>query len=431
MKKVNVITMGCSKNLVDSEILLGLLEKGKWKVSHNGEGSRYDAVLINTCGFIHDAKQESIDMILDYGMAKQRGDIKKLYVMGCLSERYKKELEAEIPEVDRFFGKFDLKAIAGELHVSFDSVCSNVRKITTPPHYAYLKISEGCNRFCSFCAIPQMTGRHVSRPLEDLAEEAKYLSGLGVKELLMVAQDLSSYGIDLYGKNMLAPLIRLLSGAEGIEWIRLHYLYPSRFPTDILPEIRDNPKVCRYLDIPLQHIANPVLKRMRRHTTREGIETLLRRIRREVPGAAIRTTLMTGFPSETERDFEELVTFVETYRFDRLGVFTYSHEEGTYAYTHFRDDVPDEIKTYRAEKIMEIQQQISYKKNAEKVGLEFRVIIDGREGEFYTGRTEFDSPEVDGDILISSEKVLAPGQFATVRITGADDYDLTGTVAGQ
>jgi len=427
-KRVNVVTMGCSKNLVDSEVLLNQLERGKFEVVHDSGETGFDAVFINTCGFIHDAKQESIDMILDYAEAKKRGDIGKLYVMGCLSERYQKDLETEIPEVDRYFGKFDLKAMVDELKVTFQPEYIYERKITTPSHFAYLKISEGCNRSCSFCAIPMMTGRHKSRTIESLLTEARYLAKKGVKEILLIAQELSYYGIDIYGKSRLVDLINAISEIEGIEWIRLHYLYPTKFPYDILPVMRENPKVCKYLDMPLQHIANPVLKNMMRHVTREETEALIKRIKEEVPGVIIRTTFLVGFPGETEADFEELTAFVEEMRFERLGVFQFSNEEGTYASKMFKDDVPAEVKQERADEIMEIQQQISAELNQEKIGKTFKVIIDRKEGDFYVGRTEFDSPEVDGEVLVTSEDELKKGVFVNVKITGAEDYDLFGVV---
>jgi ribosomal protein S12 methylthiotransferase len=427
-KRVNVVTMGCSKNLVDSEVLLNQLERGKFEVVHDSGETGFDAVFINTCGFIHDAKQESIDMILDYAEAKKRGDIGKLYVMGCLSERYQKDLEKELPEVDRYFGKFDLKAMVDELKVTFQPEYIYERKITTPSHFAYLKISEGCNRSCSFCAIPMMTGRHKSRTIESLVMEARYLAKKGVKEILLIAQELSYYGIDIYGKSRLVDLINAISEIEGIEWIRLHYLYPTKFPFDILPVMRENPKVCKYLDMPLQHIANPVLKNMMRHVTREETEALIKRIKEEVPGVIIRTTFLVGFPGETEADFEELTAFIEEMRFERLGVFPFSNEEGTYAAQNFKDDVPEEVKKERADEIMEIQQQISAELNQEKIGKTFKVIIDRKEGEFYVGRTEFDSPEVDGEVLVTSEDELKKGVFVNVKITGAEDYDLYGVV---
>jgi ribosomal protein S12 methylthiotransferase len=367
-------------------------------------------------------------MILDYAEAKKRGDIDKLYVMGCLSERYQKDLETEIPEVDRYFGKFDLKAMVDELKVTFHPEYIYERKITTPSHFAYLKLSEGCNRSCSFCAIPMMTGRHKSRTMESLLMEARYLAKKGVKEILLIAQELSYYGIDIYGKSRLAELITEISKIDRIEWIRLHYLYPTKFPFDILPVMRENPKVCKYLDMPLQHIANPVLKNMMRHVTREETEALIKRIKEEVPGVILRTTMLVGFPAETEADFEELVEFIEEMKFERLGVFPFSNEEGTYACKNFKDDVPEEVKQERADEIMEIQQQISAELNQQKIGKTFKVIIDRQEGEFFVGRTEFDSPEVDGEVLVTSDRPLSKGGFVNVKITGAEDYDLFGVV---
>ncbi|MBN1986949.1 MAG: 30S ribosomal protein S12 methylthiotransferase RimO [Prolixibacteraceae bacterium] len=427
-KRVNVVTMGCSKNLVDSEVLLNQLEKGKYEVMHDSNDLNFDAVFVNTCGFIHDAKQESIDMILDYVEAKKRGDIGKLYVMGCLSERYQKDLETEIPEVDRYFGKFDLKAMVDELKVTYQPEYIYERKITTPSHFAYLKISEGCNRSCSFCAIPQMTGRHKSKSMEDLVKEARYLAKKGVKEILLIAQDLSYYGIDIYGKNRLAELINQISEVDGIEWIRLHYLYPAKFPYEILPVMRENPKVCKYLDMPLQHIANPVLKNMLRHVTREETEKLIKRIKEEVPGVILRTTMLVGFPGETEQDFEELIAFIRETKFEKLGVFPYSNEEGTYAYKKFDDNLTEKVKQARADEIMELQQQISAELNQQKIGQTFKVIIDRKEGDFFIGRTEFDSPEVDGEVFVTSPKELQKGEFVQVEITGAEDYDLFGVV---
>lgn len=416
--------MGCSKNLVDSEVLLNQLEKGKFEVVHDSNETGFDAVFINTCGFIQDAKEESINMILDYAEAKKRGEISKLYVMGCLSERYQHDLEAELPEVDRYFGKFDMKAMVEELKVAYHPEYIYERKLTTPSHFAYLKISEGCNRSCSFCAIPKMTGRHKSRTIESLVMEAKYLAKRGVKEVLLIAQDLSYYGIDIYGKNRLAELIEEISKVDGIEWIRLHYLYPTKFPMDILPVMRENPKVCKYLDMPLQHIANPVLKNMLRHVSREETEALLAKIREEVPEVVIRTTMLVGFPGETEDDFEELKEFIEEQKFGRLGVFAYSKEDGTYAADKYKDSLDDETKQERADEIMEIQQYISAELNRERVGKEFKVIVDREEGEFFIGRTEYDSPEVDGEVLITSDRKLCKGEFVQVRATGAEDYDL-------
>ena len=427
-KRVNIVTMGCSKNLVDSEVLLNQLERGKFEVVHDSNETGFDAVFINTCGFIHDAKQESIDMILDYAEAKKRGEINKLFVMGCLSERYQKDLETEIPEVNRYFGKFDMKAMVDELKVAYHPEYIYERKITTPSHFAYLKISEGCNRSCSFCAIPMMTGRHKSRTIESLLLEARYLAKKGVKEILLIAQELSYYGIDIYGKSRLAELVNMISEIEGIEWIRLHYLYPTKFPFDILPVMRENPKVCKYVDMPLQHIANPVLKNMMRHVTREETEALIKRIKSEVPGVVLRTTMLVGFPGETEADFEELKEFIEEMRFERLGVFPFSNEEGTYAYKNFKDNLPDAEKQERADELMEIQQQISAELNREKIGLTVKVIVDKKEGEFYVGRSEYDSPEVDGDVLITSSKEIKRGDFVNVKITGSEDYDLYGEV---
>lgn len=427
-KRVNVVTMGCSKNLVDSEVLLNQLERGDFEVVHDSDDTGFDAVFVNTCGFIHDAKQESIDMILDYVEARKRGEIGKLFVMGCLSERYRKELEQEIPEVDRYFGKFDLKAMVDELKVTFKPEYIYERKITTPSHYAYLKVAEGCNRSCAFCAIPMMTGSHKSRTVESLVQEAKYLARKGVKEILLISQELSSYGIDLYGRNFLPELIARISEIEGIEWIRLHYLYPTKFPYEILPVMRDNHKVCRYLDMPLQHISNPVLKNMMRHVTREEIEALISHIKQEVLGVILRTTMLVGFPGETQADFEELKQFIAGAKFERLGVFTYSHEENTYAAKKFRDDIPQKIKQARADEIMELQQQISGDLNRQKIGNVYRVIIDRKEDGYYVGRTEYDSPEVDGEVLVSSSGELRKGEFCNVKITGAEDYDLFGEV---
>ena len=427
-KRVNVVTMGCSKNLVDSEVLLNQLERGKYEVMHDSNETGFDAVFINTCGFIHDAKQESIDMILDYAEAKKRGEINKLYVMGCLSERYQNDLENLMPEVDRYFGKFDMKAMVDELKVTFHPEYIYERKITTPSHFAYLKVSEGCNRSCSFCAIPMMTGRHKSRTIESLIAEARYLAKKGVKEILLIAQELSYYGIDIYGKSRLAELVNMISDIEGIEWIRLHYLYPTKFPFEILPVMRENPKVCKYVDMPLQHIANPVLKNMMRQVTREETEALIKRIKEEVPGVVLRTTMLVGFPGETDADYEELKEFIEEMKFERLGVFPFSNEDGTYAHKHFKDDVPDDEKQERADEIMEIQQYISAELNREKIGKTLKVIIDKKEGEFYVGRTEFDSPEVDGEVLITSAKELKSGDFVNVKITGSEDYDLYGEV---
>lgn len=426
-QKVNVVTLGCSKNLVDSEVLLNQLSMDGFEVVHDSNDDS-DIVVINTCGFIHDAKEESVNTILQYVGAKSRGDIDKLYVMGCLSERYKGDLEKEVPEVDKYFGKFDLKALVGELKATYRPEYIYERKITTPSHFAYLKVSEGCNRVCAFCAIPGMTGKHKSKSIEDLVRESKYLAKNGVKEILLIAQDLSYYGIDLYGKGMLAELIQKIAEVDGIEWIRLHYLYPTKFPMDILPLFQTVPKLCKYIDIPLQHSSNNVLKHMLRHVTTEETEALLLKIKEEVPGVAIRTTMLVGHPGETEADFEQLKNFIQKHRFDRLGVFPYSHEEGTYGFQKYTDDIPEEVKQARADEIMDIQQRISAQLNEARVGKTLQVIIDREEDEFFVGRTEFDSPEVDGEVLITKDIQLKKGQFVQVEITGSEEFDLYGKV---
>lgn len=427
-QKINVVTLGCSKNLVDSEVLLNQLSMDGFEVVHDSDQTDSDVVVINTCGFINDAKEESVNTIMQFVDAKSRGAIEKLYVMGCLSERYKTDLEKEVPEVDKFFGKFDLKALVTELKATYRPEFIYERKITTPSHFAYLKISEGCNRVCAFCAIPGMTGSHRSKSMEDLVKEAKYLAKNGVREILLIAQDLSYYGIDLYGKGMLAELIQKIAEVEGIEWIRLHYLYPTKFPMDILPLFRTVGKLCHYIDIPLQHSANNVLKRMLRHVTTEETEALLQKIKEEVPGITIRTTMLVGHPGETQEDFEQLKSFISKHRFDRLGAFTYSHEEGTYGYKKYQDDVPDDVKQARADEIMGLQQGISAQLNADKVGKTLKVIIDREDEEFFVGRTEFDSPEVDGEVLIGKETPLKKGQFYHVEITGSEEFDLYGKV---
>jgi len=426
-QKINVVTLGCSKNLVDSEVLLNQLSMDNFEVVHDSDDVS-DVVVVNTCGFIGDAKEESVNTILQFVNAKNRGDIDKLYVMGCLSERYKADLKQEIPEVDRYFGKFDIKAIVTELKATYRPEFIYERKITTPTHFAYLKISEGCNRVCAFCAIPGMTGKYQSKSIEDLVREAKYLARNGVKEILLIAQDLSYYGIDLYGKGMLAELIQKIAEIDGIEWIRLHYLYPTKFPMDILPLFKLMPKLCKYIDIPLQHSSNNVLKHMLRHVTTQETEALLLKIKEEVPGIAIRTTMLVGHPGETEEDFEQLKDFVKRHRFDRLGAFAYSHEEGTYGYKKYEDDVPEDLKNARVEELMAVQQIISSQLNAAKVGKILKVLIDREDDEFYVGRTEFDSPEVDGEVFISKENELKKGHFYTVEITGAEEFDLYGRV---
>jgi ribosomal protein S12 methylthiotransferase len=427
-QKINVVTLGCSKNLVDSEVLLNQLSMDGFEVVHDSNDTDSDIVVINTCGFIHDAKEESVNTIMGFVGAKGRGEIEKLYVMGCLSERYKLDLEKEVPEVDRFFGKFDMKAIVSELKATYRPEFIYERKITTPSHFAYLKISEGCNRVCAFCAIPGMTGKHQSKSMEDLVKEAKYLAKSGVKEILLIAQDLSYYGIDLYGKSMLAELIQKISEIDGIEWIRLHYLYPTKFPMDILPLFKTVPKLCKYIDIPLQHSSNNVLKRMLRHVTTEETEALLQKIKAEVPGIAIRTTILVGHPGETNEDFEQLKEFISKHKFDRLGAFTYSHEEGTYGYQKYSDDIPEDVKQARQEELMGFQQIISAQLNTAKIGHTLKVIIDREDDEFFVGRSEFDSPEVDGEVLISKDVRLKKGQFCFVEITGSDEFDLYGKV---
>ncbi len=426
--KVNVITMGCSKNLVDSEHLLKQIESGGFEVFHDSEKPS-DIVIINTCGFILDAKEESIGMIMKYINAKEKGLIKKLYVMGCLSARYKNELALEIPEVDHFFGKFDLDDIINELGIQKRKDLLFDRHLTTPSHFAYLKIAEGCDRSCSFCAIPNFTGGYKSVPIEYLIEEATKLAQRGVKELLLIAQELSYYGIDLYKERKLDSLIDLLSKIEGIEWIRLHYAYPAKFPVEILKIMRENRKVCKYLDIPFQHISDNVLSRMRRNITGKQTRELINLIRNEVPGIAIRTTLLVGFPGETNEDFIELVDFVKEIKFDRMGVFPYSHEDDTYAAINFIDDVPQEVKQQRADYLMEIQQGIQNELNSKKVGSVLRTIIDRKEGNFFIGRTECDSPEVDGEVLINLVPQLSVGEFYDIKISSNDYFDLYGEVS--
>ena len=427
IKSVNIITLGCSKNLVDSEHLLKQFEANGLKVSHDSNIPA-DVVIVNTCGFILDAKEESIGMIMDCINDKERGDVKKLYVMGCLSARYKDDLVAEIPEVDRFFGKFDFEDIIKELGIQKRKDLLFDRTITTPNHFAYLKISEGCNRTCAFCAIPQFTGKHVSVPIENLLEEARKLANKGVKELLLIAQDLSFYGYDLYKESRLAELISKLSEIEGIEWIRLHYAYPNKFPLEVLPIMRENPKVCKYLDIPVQHCTDNVLAKMRRNTTAQETRNLIETIRREVPGIALRTTLLVGHPGETEKDFQDLLAFINEMKFDRLGVFPYSHEEDTFGYKSYTDDISQEVKQARADEVMELQQAISEELTAQKVGQTLSVIIDSEEADHYIGRTEADSPEVDGEVLIGKEQQLEIGKFYRIKINSSLLFDLYGEV---
>ena len=427
-KKINVVTLGCSKNLVDSELFLSQMAANGYEVSHDSEDSDARIVAINTCGFILDAKEESVNTILEYAQAKRDGLIDKIFVFGCLSERYKDDLIAEIPEVDGFYGKFQVRKMVEDLKADYKMSLSRQRYLTTPSHYAYLKISEGCNRTCSYCAIPRMTGAHISIPIEDLVSEAKGLAEKGVKELLVIAQDLSYYGIDLYKESKLAQLVSELSAIEGIEWIKLHYAYPSNFPYDLLPVMKEKPNVAHYLDIALQHCSDKMLKLMRRNTTKAETINLIERVRREVPGVHLRTTMLVGHPGETEEDFEELKAFVRDMRFERLGVFPYSHEEDTFAGEKYKDSIPQEVKQSRADELMEIQQQIATEINAEKIGLTMKVVIDRLEGEYFIGRTEFDSPEVDGEVLISADQDLLIGSFCQVKIIGSEDFDLYGVL---
>ncbi|RLD35757.1 MAG: 30S ribosomal protein S12 methylthiotransferase RimO [Bacteroidetes bacterium] len=432
INKINIVTLGCSKNLVDSEKLMGQLIANGIEVVHDSDDTDAGTVVINTCGFIHDAKEESVETILNFIKAKEAGLIDNVYVMGCLSERYKKDLEKEILEVDRYFGVNDLEEIVQALGVDYRKELIGERQLTTPKHYAYLKISEGCDRTCSFCSIPMIRGKHKSLPIEELLNEAGILASKGVKELILIAQDLSYYGLDLYQEQKLSFLVNALSKIEGIEWIRLHYTYPANFPVEILPLMATNKKVCKYIDIPIQHINDGVLSKMRRASDAKNTIDLLRRFRKEVPGVAIRTTMLVGHPGEGEKGFEELKEFIKEFRFDRLGVFTYSHEEGTYGYQHFKDEVPESIKQQRADELMEIQQKISGELNKAKQGKEFRALIDRSEGDFYIGRTEFDSPEVDNEVLVPKDQgKLIPGNFYTVKITDATEYDLFGEVLGK
>jgi ribosomal protein S12 methylthiotransferase len=427
--KVNVITLGCAKNTFDSEVMMAQLKANKFDVEHESMNDDAEIVIINTCGFIDNAKQESIDTILRYAEAKADGLVEKVYVTGCLSERYKDDLEKEIPEVDAFFGTRDLPRLLKTLKADYKHELVGERLLTTPTHYAYFKIAEGCDRPCSFCAIPLMRGKHVSTPIEDLVKSAKSLAAQGVKEILLIAQDLTYYGLDIYKKRNLAELIDQLAAVEGIEWIRLHYAFPAGFPMDVLDAMVNHPKVCNYLDMPLQHGSTKILQSMRRGITREKTEALVQTIREKVPGIAIRTTLIAGYPGETAADFEEMRDFVERMRFDRLGIFTYSHEENTHAHT-LEDDVPKEVKRQRADEIMELQSGISYELNQEKIGKTFRVLFDRVEGDYFIGRTEFDSPEVDNEVLVKkADGFVRLGDFAQVTITSADHYDLYGVLA--
>ena len=421
--RINVVTLGCSKNVYDSEVLMGQLKANNKDVVHEQEGN---IVVINTCGFIDNAKEQSVNTILEYVELKEQGEVDKVFVTGCLSERYKPDLIKEIPNVDQYFGTTELPELLAALEADYKHELVGERLTTTPKNYAYLKIAEGCDRPCSFCAIPLMRGKHKSTPIENLVEEARKLAAQGVKELILIAQDLTYYGLDLYKKRNLAELLENLVKVEGIEWIRLHYAFPTGFPMDVLEVMKREPKVCNYLDIPLQHISDDLLKSMRRGTTHEKTTNLLKEFRNRVPEMAIRTTLIVGYPGETEAHFEELKQWVKDMRFERLGCFTYSHEENTHAY-NLEDDVPQEVKQERANEIMEIQSQISWELNQQKIGQTFRVVIDRKEGEQYVGRTEFDSPDVDNEVLIDATKIyLKTGDFYEVKITDAADFDLFG-----
>ena len=429
---VDFITLGCSKNLVDSENLMGLFEAHGFHVTHDAEHPEGEIAVVNTCGFIEDAKQESIDTILELVQAKEEGRLKRLYVMGCLSERYLADLEAEIPEVDGWYGKFNYKQLLADLseitQMEPSLLCNSVhRHMTTPRHYAYLKIAEGCDRHCAYCAIPLITGRHQSRPMQEILDEVRWLVSQGTKEFQVIAQELTYYGVDIDGKQHIAELIEQMAEIEGVEWIRLHYAYPAHFPWDLLRVMREKKNVCNYLDIALQHISDHMLERMQRHVTKEDTYELIRRMRREVPGIHIRTTLMVGFPGETDEDFRQLVEFTKWARFERMGAFAYSEEDGTYSAKHYEDDVPQEVKQQRLDKLMRVQQNISAELEGEKVGQTLRVIIDRQEGDYWVGRTEYCSPEVDPEVLIPAEEDLEIGHFYEARITDAEEFDLYAT----
>lgn len=427
-KTVDIITMGCSKNLVDSEKLMGLFEANGFSCTHDSDNPQGEIVVVNTCGFIADAKEESINTILEFVQAKNEGRIEKLYVMGCLSERYLADLEKEIPEVDGWYGKFNYTKLLDEL-VQGKGKVSSLRHLTTPRHYAYLKISEGCDRHCAYCAIPLITGKHQSRPMEDIIDEVRWLVGQGVKEFQVIAQELTYYGVDLYGEQRIGELVERMSEVEGVEWIRLHYAYPAHFPMDLLRVMREKKNVCKYLDIALQHISDNMLARMKRQVTKEETIALLKQMRCEVPGIHIRTTLMVGFPGETEEDFQELVEFTKWARFERMGAFAYSEEDGTYSALHYTDDVPEDVKQRRLDKLMRVQQNISAEIEGAKVGQTLKVVIDRREGDFYVGRTEFCSPEVDPEVLVPATKSLKTGEFYNVKITDSEEFDLYGEIA--
>lgn len=426
--KVDIITLGCSKNLVDSEQLMRQFVANGYTVEHDPHKINGEIVVVNTCGFIGDAQEESINMILELGEQKQKGRIGKLFVMGCLSERFLKDLEKELPEVDRFYGKFNWKELISDLGKSYHQELATDRVLTTPRHYAYVKIGEGCNRTCSYCSIPIITGAYQSRPMDEIVDEVRGLVAQGVKEFQMIAQDLTFYGLDRYKRMALPELVERVSDIPGVEWIRLHYGYPSHFPYDLLSVMRERDNVCKYMDIALQHISDPMLRMMRRNITKAETYELLERMRREVPGIHLRTTLMVGHPGETEQDFEELIRFVKDIRFERMGAFAYSHEEGTYAYQHYKDEIPQEVKQDRLDYLMRVQEGISADVNASKVGQTFRVIVDREEEDFYVGRTQYDSPEVDPEILISKDTPLSPGSFYQVKVIDAQAFDLYGKV---
>ena len=425
---IRVVTLGCAKNTVDSEVLMGQLKLNNIRVLRDGEKGREDSVIINTCGFVNDAKEESIETILGFIEAKKQGKIKQVYVMGCLSERFKEPLQKEIPEVDQYFGVRDLSEIVQQMGASYRKDLLGERYLTTPNHYAYLKIAEGCDRSCSFCAIPGIRGKHISRPIEDILDEAKKLAAQGVKEVLLISQDLTYYGLDLYHKQMLPELVTDLSDMKLFTWIRLHYLFPTTFPDALLTVMASRPDVCNYVDIPLQHISDRLLKSMRRGVDKAGTYDLMKKFRQQLPEAAVRAAFIVGYPGETEEEFDELKTFISDSKFDRVGVFTYSHEEDTHAFG-LTDDVPAEVKQSRASELMEMQQNISLELNQLKIGKSFKVVIDRVEGDFFVGRTEFDSPEVDNEVLIKYTTELKIGEFYNVKITGADSFDLFGEIS--
>lgn len=434
--EIDIITLGCSKNLVDAERLMRQLEAAGYHCVHDSEQPQGEIAVINTCGFIGDAKEESINTILQFAERKKRKKLKKLFVMGCLSERYMAELEEELPEVDKYYGKFSFMDLIADLGHAVETGCLQERTITTPEHYAYIKISEGCNRFCSYCAIPLITGRHTSRPMEEILQEVRWLTKQGVKEFQVIAQDLSAYGTDLEvdgrkGVHLLPELVERMSEIEGVEWIRLHYAYPTDFPMDLLRVMREKKNVCKYLDIALQHCTDNMLTKMRRHISAQEQNDLIRTIRQEVPGICLRTTLMVGHPGETEEDFEALVQFAKTMRFERMGAFAFSNEEGTYAAEHYEDDIPEEVKQNRLDKLMRIQEQIAGEISESRIGKTLRTIIDREEDDYYVGRTEWDSPEVDCEVLISKQTTLKIGAFYNIKITGSENFDLYGELNSE